>query len=176
MTSTQLISTEQMNWITSGLLGSTATFKLIVSSSPISDLSSFPITPPDGWHLYPLQRNQILEFIDNNQIGGVIWISGGIGFSLLRTGHENTPINSTTVSNQFEVVVGPSGSRINPNIQLTSLLGLAGQSFQAIIDTWSYTQFSADPVAGTVTITFIDDYGNPIQTFALNVLQSNLGL
>jgi len=174
VTSTQLISTTQMDWITNGLQDSTATFKVIVSSSPISDLSSLPITPPDGWDMYPEQRDQILEFIDNNNIGGVIWISGGIGFSILRTGHETTKSNST--SNQFEVVVGPTGSKVNPNIQLTSLLGLAGSNFNAIIDTWTYTLFDADPVAGTITISFNDDYGNEIQSFSLNINESNFGL
>jgi len=177
-TATQLISSEQMTWITKGLLASTATFKVIVSSTPITDLSSLSI-PLNyvGWKSFPDQKSEVLNFIDNNNIAGVMWISGGIGFSILRTGRETTINESLTTTNeQLEVVVGPSGSKVNPNIQLTSLLGLAGSQFKAIVDTWTYTLFDADPVAGTVDISFIDDFGSTIQTFSLNVNATNYGI
>jgi len=103
-------------------------------------------------------------------------LSGGIGFSFLRTGVESTIYNDTDPTNQFEVAVGPSGSRINPSVRLNSVLGFVANRFQTFIDTWSYTLFEADPVLQLVNIYFKDDSGQIIGSYNLDLTQTDFGI
>ena len=62
----------QKEWLLQGLLQSTAVWKFIISGVPFNPTCK----PPDSWGAYPTERQEILDFIDEHEIGGVIVISG----------------------------------------------------------------------------------------------------
>ena len=71
------VSRLQMDWLKAGLSASTAMFKLIVNSVPITDFpGAFDLQANDRWEGYPTQRDEILSHIDDESISGVLWISG----------------------------------------------------------------------------------------------------
>jgi phosphodiesterase/alkaline phosphatase D-like protein len=97
------VSREQMQWLTMGLLESTAVFKVIMSSVPISDFpGAFDLARDDRWEGYAAQRTEILRFIDDNAISGVLWVAGD--FHMASAGRVST---SGVGSDQVEVLVGP---------------------------------------------------------------------
>jgi phosphodiesterase/alkaline phosphatase D-like protein len=66
------IGAAQKQWLKDGLLNSTATFKFIMNGPPITELL---FVPYDRWEAYSAERKEILDFIQNNNIKNVIWLS-----------------------------------------------------------------------------------------------------
>ncbi|HUL98405.1 MAG TPA: alkaline phosphatase D family protein, partial [Mycobacterium sp.] len=66
------IGAAQKQWLKDGLLNSTATFKFIMNGPPITELLFLPY---DRWEAWSAERNEILDFIQNNHIKNVIWLS-----------------------------------------------------------------------------------------------------
>lgn len=66
------ITNGQKAWLFNGLLNSTAKWKFILTPVP------FNITckPTDSWGAYKTERNELLAFLDANDISGVIALSG----------------------------------------------------------------------------------------------------
>src|SRR5262249_19006784 len=109
------ISPEQMDWLKTGLLQSPARFKLILNSVPIS-MFPFSIVNFDGWVRYPANRDEILSFIDDNTIPGVVWVAGDHHFA------SSGRISALGAgSSQLEVLVGPGAQQSSPLVD--SLFG-----------------------------------------------------
>lgn len=146
------ISPEQMEWLKAALLASTATFKIVVNSVPITDMDDvyFGIGADDRWDGYPEQRSEILDFIADNAIAGVLWIAGDFHWGAVATiGRPGDPHDD-----RHEVFCGPAGSLVNP------LALLAGPDhYPVVVDTWNAVVFEADPQAGTIRIVFEGDTG-----------------
>lgn len=62
----------QKQWLKNGLQNSKATFKFIMNGPPISQLL---FDPYDRWEAWTAERNEILDFIQNNNLKNVIWLS-----------------------------------------------------------------------------------------------------
>lgn len=90
----------------SDLLASTATFKLVVTEDPVQQLFTFPY---DHWEGYRWERAQILSFIDDNDIGNVVWLTTDVHGYLAHVVNANTdtPGTGTQVQGMFEYAVGP---------------------------------------------------------------------
>jgi alkaline phosphatase D len=71
-TSRTYLGAAQKQWLKNGLQSSTATFKFIMNGPPITELV---FDPYDRWEAYTAERNEILDFIQNNNIKNVIWLS-----------------------------------------------------------------------------------------------------
>jgi alkaline phosphatase D len=67
-----VLGSAQKQWLKNGLLNSTASFKFIMNGPPITQLEFLPY---DRWEAYPAERNEVLDFILNNNIKNVIWLS-----------------------------------------------------------------------------------------------------
>ena len=67
-----MLGLTQKQWLLQQLAASSATFKFIVSSVPFSDPRD------DKWGEYPAERDNILEFIQENKISGVIFLAGDV--------------------------------------------------------------------------------------------------
>lgn len=64
----------QYDWLTQGLLHSTATWKFIFSPVPFN-----PTVPKDdSWEGYPDERTKLVNFIRDNKISGIILLSGDL--------------------------------------------------------------------------------------------------
>jgi len=67
-----LLGRPQFDWLTTGLLESTAAVKFVVNDVPLSYIG---VVPYDRWDGYDAERRALLEFIDANQIEGVIFLT-----------------------------------------------------------------------------------------------------
>lgn len=148
------VSSEQLQWIKEGLLKSSARFKFILNSVPITDFQNLigDNQSEDRWQGYPEQRTELLSHIENNAIEGVLWLSGDFHYAQ----HNRVSPPGEIGDTQFEFLCGPTGSFLNP------IGGLAAETEQFIwsLSEWNYTLFEADPGTGEVTIKYIGDDGS----------------
>ncbi|MBL0080518.1 MAG: alkaline phosphatase D family protein [Bacteroidetes bacterium] len=78
-TSRHLLGFEQMNWLKSELLNSSAKWKIIGQQVMFGQLTPFGLTlNSDQWDGYLADRNEILDFIKDNNIDNVIVLTGDI--------------------------------------------------------------------------------------------------
>ncbi|HZM81707.1 MAG TPA: alkaline phosphatase D family protein [Candidatus Limnocylindrales bacterium] len=70
------------------LSASTAPFKFIISSVPFSD---FGTTGNDSWHGFTTERSELMRYIRDNRIGGVVLVSGDQHWSAVFRNTSFTP-------------------------------------------------------------------------------------
>lgn len=143
----------QLDWLKGALAASAARFKLIVNSVPITDMDDvlFGIENGGGWMGFPDDRNEILSFIADQAIGGVLWLSGDYHFGLVAT----VDLPGGPHDDQIEVLCGPSGSLINPVQAAVE----QGAHYPLVVGQWNTVTVELDPVAGTALVTFEGDAG-----------------
>jgi len=105
----QYISPAQLDWLTTSLLGSSAHFKLIMTSVPITDMPFWYFGEGDRWEGYVAQRTALLEFIAQQSITGVWFLGGDFHIGFVST--VDPP--GGLAANLHEVAVGPGGN-FNP--------------------------------------------------------------
>lgn len=145
------LSVEQMEWFKRALSESTARFKIVLNSVPMTDLADLigDLEATDRWQGYPVQRTEILEHIAGEAITGVLWLSGD--FHLGAIG--KVDVTGGPAAQQFEILCGPSGSDINPGIGFIN----PNERIPIIIGEHNAVWFEADPDAGTVHVVVIND-------------------
>lgn len=150
----EYVSPAQLAWLKDGLKASPAAFKLIMNSVPISNFPGFffESTADDRWQGFPEQRQQILSFIDDEKIPGVLWVAGD--FHLACMGRvAKTGVGST----QIEVLVGPGGQ--SPNASPTYP---GPPQFDWSTGINNYTALALDPATRVVTVTYVDGRGRQL--------------
>jgi alkaline phosphatase D len=162
----QYISPEQMAWLKEGLSASPCHFKVLVNSVPITNFPPLVISESDRWEGYPVQRDEILGYIHDEGLTGVVWLTGDFHFGAM-TRVEPPP---HPWSDQREVLMGPGDQFINPT-WLTLGLGDGEQQFSAAIGQVNFTRFTADPTGlnPTLTIEFISADGDVLHAEAIAV-------
>lgn len=75
-------ATGQLHWLKDGLLASTARWKVIFTSVVTNRSTKFP----DGWAGYQTEWNSLVDFINTNQIEGVVFISGDLHLGAIDNG------------------------------------------------------------------------------------------
>jgi alkaline phosphatase D len=139
----QYISAEQLAWLKAGLAASQATFKLIVNSVPITDMPNvWDAYPTDRWEAYRNQRLDILRFIDESAITGVVWLAGDFHLAFISKVSTSGPGAS-----QREVLAGPGGQSAN-----ALLPSLQKPQFAYATGTNNYTTLRFDPASREVTV------------------------
>jgi len=164
------ISSRQMGWLKDRLSQSTARFKIILNSVPITDFSVFGLLGSmqvgDRWQGYPLQRSDILAHIEDNEIEGVLWLSGDLHIGLLAHVGAANEVGSSA----WEVLVGPGGSPVRfKRSMVGGIFDANVERFPLFVDQHNFTLFEADPDAGTVTIGFVGDDGEIIAEQVLSL-------
>lgn len=66
-----MLGAEQLAWLKEALVGSDATFKLIACTVPLG----FGTTE-EHWNAYAVERDELLAFIAERAIPGVVWLTG----------------------------------------------------------------------------------------------------
>jgi alkaline phosphatase D len=151
----QYISPEQMTWLKDGLKSSTATFKLIVNSVPITNFPHlFDFASIDRWEGYGAQRAELLDAIVQNGVTGVLFVSGDF-----HLGASAAVEGSGPWSGLREVLMGPGDQKANPLWNT-----LPSPQFEFTTGTSNVTLFEADPEASppTIRVTFVDGKGNTL--------------
>lgn len=145
------LSREQLDWFKAALQASTARFKVILNSVPITDFG-FSVFTGDSWVSYAQQRSELLGFIDDQMISGVLWVSGDHHFASVGSVSANG-----RGANQLEVLAGPGAQGANPAYAL-----LRPPRWPFATGTNNYTAFRLDPASGKVEVVFVDGAGAEI--------------
>ncbi len=103
------ISKEQMAWLKQALSNSQAHFKVILNSVPISIFGPVLVAQNDRWEGYWNQREEILNYITDNNIQNIWWLTGDFHLGIVGRIEMNLPR-----SNMWEIMMGPSYSYNNP--------------------------------------------------------------
>ena len=144
----QFVSPAQMTWLKDRLAKSTAVFKLIVTSVPITNFPPAAAGASDKWEGYPAQREEILDFIATGNLKGVWWLSGDLHFGSVGGIGTSGPRLM-----MHEVLMGPGGTTAR-NVDLPAA------QFDKQIDEKNYTVFRADPIKKELTVEFIGANGS----------------
>lgn len=160
----QYISQEQMDWVKAAVVASTARFKLILTSVPMSDFTDMlgASLDEDRWQGYPAQRTELLTAVGS--VPGVLWTGGD--FHLGAVVGVDRPGSGGPAEGQWEVMVGPSGSTLNVLAELYE--DTTGQ-FPILFAAWNYAQLRLDPGTGEVLVTFVGDDGGTIAEITLGL-------
>ena len=137
-----LLGATQLEWLKAGLAASSAQVKFVINDVPISYLG---VLPYDRWDGYDAERKELLEFIAQNEIEGIVFLttdfhSNWYNPDVLSYFRENRPDYDLPGNVAvIEAIVGPvgvptfhesisqmAGSYIGlPNVSLGSLIGVA---------------------------------------------------
>lgn len=149
------IGADQMDWLKAGLAASPCRFKLILNSVPICDYTAIfgTVEAEDRWQGFGAQRAEILSWIADGGISGVLWVAGDVHHAMLN--HPDPP-GTGPGGEQWEVACGPAGS--TPNAIVEAFTDTTGQ-FPILFADWNWTELVLDPGAGTISITFYGDDG-----------------
>ncbi len=151
----EYVSRAQMDWLKTALTASDAVFKIIMNSVPIADFpGAFDFAQNDRWEGYAAQRTEILRHIDDNAIGGVLWVAGD--FHLASAQRVSTSGPGAT---QVEILAGPGAQSGN---LLARFLG--GDQFDFATGDNNYTVIELDPATGGARIWWIDGDGSTLET------------
>lgn len=149
----QFVSPAQMAWLKQGLETSTAVFKLVLTSVPITNFPAAASGEADKWEGYPAQRDEILDFVETKAIPGVWWLSGDLHFGCIGA------VGTTAARAKMrEVLMGPGGTTAREDVTL------AAPQFERVVSEKNYTVFRADPVKKELTVTFVRETGTTIFT------------
>jgi len=68
----KMLGDQQMEWLKNSLLYSTATFKIIVVGSQVLN----PVSPFDKWRDFPAEYQELMDFLTDHKINGVLFLTG----------------------------------------------------------------------------------------------------
>ncbi len=145
------ISVAQMDWLKAGLRASKARFKIILNSVPITDMSGMigSVAADDRWQGYPAQRSELINFIADNEVAGVLWITGDVHFGQIGWLDAAGGVGAAMP----EVYAGPGGSEINPLAFLVD----PNEQYPVLIAEWNWARFDLDPGLGTLRVRHFND-------------------
>jgi len=168
-----ILGAAQKAWLESGLMNSTATFKFIMNGPPITQLL---FVPYDRWEAWPAERTEILDFITNNAIKNVVWLSTDLHGIVISPQRLDTATSST--HNTPEIVAGAIGMdpifrELPPTI--VGLLPLIPSAIPQVsefdLDRFNMVTINVDPGAPAVArFDFLDRTGATIHSFSINAV------
>lgn len=155
---------EQMEWFKQALKASTAHFKVVLNSVP---MIYFPPTywpaAGDRWQGYESQREEILDFITDNAVENVWFLSGDFHLGIVARLEREGPR-----SRMWEILCGPGGNGGNP-------LGVAYEvdpynrdemappdQFKFFTGRYNSTLLTFDAASDSVHVKYIDGKTNEV--------------
>ena len=153
------ISDAQMDWFLERLSTSTAHFKVVLNSVPITDMPTGYFGEGDRWEGYARQRDRVINHIVDGDIRNVWFLSGDFHIGMV------TRINDEGGGRRIhEIAVGPGGNT-NPAASTLDILEFFSGVDQQIFHTGSFdtevqTLLTFDPARNEVHIEFIDADGD----------------
>jgi len=152
------LGAQQMDWLQNALLFSKATFKIIVTGSQVLN----PLNKYECMQHYPFEYNQLINFLSNQKINGVVFLTGDRHHSeVIKMKRENNyPLFDITVSPYTSGVSKVSGNElINPNRELNTLV--EAQNFGKI-------SFSGNKGERKMNVSFIGIKGEDLANWSIN--------
>lgn len=164
----------QKRWLLQGLQRSTATWKIVLSQTPIQE---FFANPYDRWEGYAAERAEILTSIRAGNIRNVVWLSNDTHATLVNDVRLSTFTPPFETTGMKEVVTGPiaatpfaqsvaavAGPAVVPALLafLTAPVPQGTGMSCAVMDRYTYAKVEVNARARTLTITPKDAAGRPI--------------
>lgn len=136
---TTMLGTAQREWLFDTLAASTATFKFIATAVPMAGGGS------DRWDGYPNERKQILRFIDQKKLRGVVFLSADLHCAAI-----------TKIPNGgglIDITAGPLAAPLN---RVTN--GTHRQYEFFLAENFNFAKITVDPVnsPNEASVEFID--------------------
>jgi phosphodiesterase/alkaline phosphatase D-like protein len=143
---------KQMAWLKQALLDSDAVFKLILDSAPIIDMPEIWLNTYDRWEGYTIQRQELIDFILDNTIQNIYFITGD--FHMAMVGRLDPPGGAGDVL--WEFIVGP-GAQSNPLGNREAIL----EETNGVVDPLPPDQFLWGSPNPTITYVDLDPLAKP---------------
>ncbi len=91
-----MLGKQQMTWLKNSLLFSSATFKIVVVGSQVLN----PVSPFNKWSDFPAENQELMKFLKDNRINGVLFLTGDRHHSeIIKIERQGTyPLYDITVS------------------------------------------------------------------------------
>ena len=107
----RMLGQQQMEWLKNALLFSNATFKIIAVGSQALN----PLSPYEDWRHYPAEYDELINFLKDNNINGVIFLTGDRHHSeVIKIDRPGTyPLYDVTVSSFTSGTTGFDGPEKN---------------------------------------------------------------
>ena len=92
----RMLGKQQMDWLKNSLLYSNATFKIIAVGSQVLN----PVSPYDKWWDFPAEYDELMNFLEEYKINGVLFLTGDRHHSeIIKVSRNDTyPLYDITVS------------------------------------------------------------------------------
>ncbi|CAM9680426.1 unnamed protein product [Ascophyllum nodosum] len=180
-----MLGETQLAWLKETLTVSDATWKIVVSSVPISIPTGASDLMRDGWASYNGQTgyeselSEIFEFMANSGIDNVIFITADVHFAEV---FKYTPCALHPDWNIYEFVVGPMNAGLFPNTEFDKTFNPEvlffygpedGNSFEALYS-WNETipwfNFGKAEITknGTLKVSIINAFNEVLYTLSLD--------
>ncbi|MCA9661012.1 MAG: alkaline phosphatase D family protein [Myxococcales bacterium] len=146
----QYISPQQMMFLKDRMLNSPCHFKVIVNSVPITNMPTvWDVAANDRWEGYPAQRQEVLDFINDNNVENVWFLSGDFHVTFVS---RLEPDGMDLASRTREIAI--TGGNENPIPEF--LTGLNQPQFDYGRHKARGCVITFDPMANAVNVRFID--------------------
>jgi alkaline phosphatase D len=165
-----MLGDTQMTLLKKALESSAAKFKFIVS--PVSIQQTY-IRPYDGWEGYAAERTELLNFIRDENILNVIFLTTDLHENLMNEVFIDKKTNPAPIA--YEFITGPIASVTDEKLILGSFPPNIGPFAVAAkqdilsrlletdclhLNAYSYGSVNVDPSSGTITVALKDNSGN----------------
>jgi alkaline phosphatase D len=160
-----LLGPVQKQLFKDALLSSTAKFKFVINEFPIQQFYLFPY---DRWEGYGAERNEILNFIRDNIIRNVIFLTADTHANMINEVFVDNYTDPQPIA--WEFVTGPIATSTLEQAILSlpvigaleivnQLLDMVGMDCRDL-DAYSYGLVEVDAGVNQTTVTLKDDTGN----------------
>ena len=150
----EYISAQQLAFLKDRLQNSPCHFKVVLNSVPFAILTGWlGIQDSDRWEGYPEQRQEIIDFIDNEEIENVWWISGDIHTTYV--GNINASPGAGPGSRMKEICV--TSGNTNPVGGI-----LNGDQFEYRVGEPRVPLLTFDPETNEVLVKIMDESGTVV--------------
>ena len=164
VTETDYLSAEQLEWLIEGLSTSTATFKMVLTSVPISAWHRWMgnIVIEERWEGWPATRDTFLQAVRDANVEGLFFLAGDFHIaSALTLDDPGGP-----GEDYWEILAGPAGSKRNPLVFFDNDDPERRPVFHG---EWNWTKLTLDPDARTVTAEWVGDEGTVVDAITLTL-------
>ncbi len=153
----RMLGAQQMEWLKNSLIYSTATFKIIAVGSQVLN----PVSPYDTWWDFPAEYDELMNFLKEYKINGVVFLTGD------RHHSEIIKVDRPGTYPLYDVTVSPltSGTHKFGGPEKTNAYRVVG-----IDEKQNYGKFSFSGAKGDrkLTVTFLGLKGEKLGEWSVN--------
>jgi len=156
-----MLGTQQKEWLKQALLDSDAKFKFIINEVPMSELHALPY---DRWQGYPAEREELLDFINDNGIQNVLFLTTDLHGAIVNILEEDFkeiitgPIARETIGEEMEA------AGFSVELMEGLLPGITDEYYELYTYNYGLVRVLASETPAKVVIEIKDGDGNLLHT------------